>query len=147
MSYALIENGEIGQYPVNLAQDFPHVSMAPGALPPGVVQIIPTNPPAHDHTQYPVEGTPEFVGGLWKQTWTLANYSQTEIDAAVEAEFERLRIQRNALLTACDWTQIPDSPLTAQAKADWATYRQALRDFPETTTDPFNPEWPVPPSL
>ena len=38
--------------------------------------------------------------------------------------------KRNGKLRACDWTQIPDSPLTEEKKAEWATYRQALRDIP-----------------
>jgi len=56
-----------------------------------------------------------------------------------------LRARRNALLAACDWTQLPDSPLAADKKTAWATYRQALRDLPEKTTDPANPVWPTPP--
>tara|TARA_E500000178_G_C16948449_1_gene719997 strand:- start:52 stop:339 length:288 start_codon:yes stop_codon:yes gene_type:complete len=41
-----------------------------------------------------------------------------------------LRKQRNMLLARCDWTQTTDSPLSTSDKAAWATYRQALRDFP-----------------
>ena len=64
--------------------------------------------------------------------------------------------KRNRRLQASDWTQIPDSPLTDAKKAEWATYRQALRDMPErvadsdkATTNPFtlNPTlWPTKPS-
>tara|TARA_E500000318_G_scaffold14541_1_gene14123 strand:+ start:5887 stop:6174 length:288 start_codon:yes stop_codon:yes gene_type:complete len=42
-----------------------------------------------------------------------------------------LRKQRNMLLARCDWTQAADSPLSTADKAAWATYRQALRDFPD----------------
>ncbi len=56
-----------------------------------------------------------------------------------------IRSQRDSLLAICDWTQLPDSPLAADKKAVWATYRQALRDFP-ATCDPANPAWPVPPA-
>jgi hypothetical protein len=38
--------------------------------------------------------------------------------------------KRNSKLRDSDWTQIPDSPLTAEKKAEWAAYRQALRDIP-----------------
>ena len=41
-----------------------------------------------------------------------------------------LRIQRNTLLADSDWTQILDSPLSDSKKAEWVTYRQALRDLP-----------------
>ena len=43
-----------------------------------------------------------------------------------------LRAQRNKLLQESDWTQTVDSPLTAEKKAQWATYRQALRDLLST---------------
>ncbi len=57
-----------------------------------------------------------------------------------------LRRERNARLAACDWTQVPDAPLSEEQRAAWAAYRQALRDLPETT-DPTAPKWPVPPDL
>ena len=41
-------------------------------------------------------------------------------------------MMRNAELKGCDWTQGNDSPLTESKKAEWATYRQNLRDFPST---------------
>ena len=43
-----------------------------------------------------------------------------------------IRLQRNALLADCDWTQLSDSPLSVEKKSEWAIYRQLLRDFPET---------------
>lgn len=56
------------------------------------------------------------------------------------------RAQRNEMLAACDWTQMPDVDLTDAKKQEWAAYRQALRDLPANTTDPANPDWPLPPS-
>ena len=47
---------------------------------------------------------------------------------------EMLRRERDRRLLTSDWTQVPDSPLTDSKKAEWATYRQALRDLPATTT-------------
>ena len=38
-----------------------------------------------------------------------------------------LRVERDARLTACDWTQSRD--ITLSNDADWKTYRQALRDI------------------
>lgn len=48
-------------------------------------------------------------------------------------DFE-MRKLRNIFLRASDWTQMADSPLTAEKKAEWATYRQALRDLPNNST-------------
>ena len=43
--------------------------------------------------------------------------------------WDELIEKRNNKLIASDWTQMPDSPLSAEKKAEWATYRQALRDL------------------
>jgi len=59
--------------------------------------------------------------------------------------WNKLREDRNALLTRSDWTQFSDSPLTLEQKAVWAAYRKELRDLPSNTTDPSNPPWPTPP--
>jgi len=48
---------------------------------------------------------------------------------------------RNSLLAKTDWTQVPDSPLSADDKSSYATYRQQLRDM----TDFGSPVWPAPP--
>ena len=43
-----------------------------------------------------------------------------------------VRGSRDIKLFSCDWTQMPDAQLTDAKKAEWTTYRQALRDIPET---------------
>lgn len=40
-----------------------------------------------------------------------------------------VRTLRNARLFDCDWTQLPDAPLSDAQKARWRTYRQELRDM------------------
>jgi len=52
---------------------------------------------------------------------------------------EQMRFARNSLLTASDWTQLPDATCDRQA---WATYRQALRDFPATWTESTEADFP-----
>ena len=47
-------------------------------------------------------------------------------------ELIKLREYRNNLLEQSDWTVIPDSPLSDSKKAEWKTYRQALRDITKT---------------
>jgi len=46
-----------------------------------------------------------------------------------------MREKRGVLLFNSDWTQFPDSPLTAEKKAEWAAYRQALRDVPANNSE------------
>ena len=72
--------------------------------------------------------------------------AKSEVDLAqqeINAAWDRLRVMRDAMLSSCDWTQVPDAPVD---QAAWAAYRQALRDLPGNTVDPANPDWPTPPS-
>lgn len=54
--------------------------------------------------------------------------------------------QRNAMLLASDWTQLPNNPLTSEQQAAWSTYRQALRDITTQSGYPFDVIWPTPPT-
>lgn len=56
---------------------------------------------------------------------------------------ERLRSKRDGLLRECDYVMMQDYPISVEALAEWASYRQALRDMPEAFGD--NPQaaiWP-----
>jgi len=48
---------------------------------------------------------------------------------AFDRAINNLRSKRNALLSASDWTILPDSPV--QDKYVWQSYRQSLRDLTE----------------
>lgn len=55
---------------------------------------------------------------------------------------------RNERLKECDWTQAADSPLSDTKKAEWATYRQQLRDMMTSVTNETefgSIVWPTPP--
>ena len=87
-----------------------------------------------------------YEDGEFVSVVQVASLSAEEIQAAKDSAMSQLRGTRNNLLTQCDWTQITDC--TIPKKAEWATYRQALRDFPETVADarlsvewPHNPDW------
>ena len=49
-----------------------------------------------------------------------------------ETQIVEMRRMRDDMLKQSDWSQMPDSPLTDAQRQAWATYRQALRDFPAT---------------
>jgi hypothetical protein len=57
--------------------------------------------------------------------------------------WERLRNQRDGLLSATDHRMVTDAPWDTEP---WAQYRQALRDLPEQTSDPREAVWPEPPT-
>lgn len=73
---------------------------------------------------------------------------QASVEAAKldpENQWAAIRIVRGRLLAACDWTQVVDAPLTDEQKIVWQAYRQALRDLPQTYSDPDTVAWPEPP--
>ena len=59
---------------------------------------------------------------------------------------EHQRMRRDSILKATDWTVLPDSPLSNSKKAEWQTFRQALRDIPDQAGFPANVTWPSKPS-
>ena len=73
--------------------------------------------------------------GIWQQAVTDHANEKTLAAAAHEAARNHLaevKEYRNALLIWSDWTQGNDSPLSDSKKAEYVTYRQALRDLPAT---------------
>lgn len=69
----------------------------------------------------------EFTGGEFKKPElpTLGDSVATEVSWTI-VDVKRTR---NTLLASTDWTQAADSPLSDEKKAEFATYRQALRDI------------------
>ena len=58
----------------------------------------------------------------------------------VAEPMKRLRYRRDKLLQECDWTDLPNAPLTDEKKQEWLDYRQSLRDATEglTTVNEIN---------
>jgi hypothetical protein len=78
--------------------------------------------------------TPEEEAVFWERRTPLA--------------WASIREERNRLLSESDISVLPDrwATYTEEKRLEWAAYRQALRDLPQNTTDPFNPVWPVKPT-
>lgn len=62
-----------------------------------------------------------------------------------EIKWNAIRTRRDQLLYQTDWTQLPVNPLTPEQKILWETYRQQLRDLPNTIVDIDHVTWPIPP--
>ena len=80
---------------------------------------------------------------------------EAKLQALVDAQpLSKLREERDQRLAKCDYIFVTDYPhASAEVKAAWATYRQALRDLPTTVTPTLNRrgelggfEWPTQPS-
>ena len=75
----------------------------------------------------------DYSGFTWLESDTAPTESEidTEVTRLNNAEPMRLlRIERDRLLTACDWRASSDLTLTD----NWKTYRQALRDLPASAS-------------
>lgn len=57
--------------------------------------------------------------------------------------WDTIRSKRNQLIRDTDWTMIPDATID---QAQWAAYRQILRDLPQTYDNPEDVVWPAQPS-
>lgn len=62
-----------------------------------------------------------------------------------EQKYEFIRYERNKRLQFCDWTDLPNTPLTPEKKSEWLNYRQELRDLPKNIVDIDNINWPSSP--
>tara|TARA_R110000796_G_scaffold127684_2_gene243119 strand:+ start:133 stop:579 length:447 start_codon:yes stop_codon:yes gene_type:complete len=83
----------------------------------------------------------ERTGGY--MVWSNNNWVLDNSELVLE-----IRQYRDSYLFSSDWTQFPDSPLTTAKKAEWVTYRQALRDVPEDYSDATSLDdvvWPTKP--
>ena len=76
--------------------------------------------------------------------WSKVITAEVKQAAALSDATEALRAERDRRLAASDWTMMPDVTPPG-GTASWQSYRQALRDLPETVVDPAAPVWPVAP--
>ena len=88
-------------------------------IPPSIIQMPPQPSRAHSF---------DYAARQWV------------LDA--DEAWKMVRQQRGALVLACDWTQLPD--VGDAQRAEWAAYRQALRDI-TNQPDPMSIQWPAPP--
>ena len=64
-------------------------------------------------------------------------------------DWDKIRRKRDDLLARTDWTQLSDNGMTDAQRTEWATYRQALRNLPDTysrATDKSDIVWPNKPA-
>ena len=94
--------------------------------------------------EYVAGADTEISTGLWRNNWTLADKTMTaEEETAIEAAgFRALRDERNYRLHLTDKFANNDQTMAEDMK----TYRQALRDLPGNTADPFDVTWPDSPA-
>ena len=137
--YTKIKDGSVEKYPysiTDLKKDNPNVSF-PTTIPTatlnhyGVADVVEASQPTFNRSTQTVKrkSTPELVSGVWTINWEIANKSQTTLDEEKADNQIYLRVERNDLLKDCDWTVLPDAPLSTDMLNKYKTYRQELRDI------------------
>lgn len=151
MYLALILNNTVSVYPYGLVQfkqENPNVSLpiepTEEQLNEQNIYIVhQKNKPVYDPVRETcIEVDPVFTD-KWEQSWLVSSLSEQEINNNIQQQWFVIRQQRDQLLSSCDWTQLPD--VSIPNKADWAAYRQSLRDITDQI-DPYNIVWPTQPS-
>jgi hypothetical protein len=87
----------------------------------------------------------KVVNGIY---YDLTEAEEAELTAMAEAadlDMNMVRSQRNGMLSAADWTQLGDASLGDHTAEEWATYRTALRDVPQTYSRVSEVVWPEDP--
>lgn len=148
MTYARIEQNAVVEYPVyegEIRLRYSNVSFpTPFVASKGYELVADATPPAYDYRSNVDEGTPVLTNGTWTRNWLVTPANDEQIAERTAAQWGSVRFDRNTKLENCDWTQLPDAPLSNIEMQQWAAYRQALRDI-TTQTDPFAIVWPETP--
>jgi hypothetical protein len=100
--------------------------------------------PAINDSQKVIEGDIEVRDDVAYQTYTVADKSAEKIASELEGKKANVRAQRDAQLSASDWSILPDTALSDANKTIYTNYRTALRDVPAQSGFPDNalPEGP-----
>ena len=77
--------------------------------------------------------------------WDVLSLSDEEIAQSNAGAWSGIRHERNELLSETDYIILRAYESGTAVPTEWATYRQALRDLPSTSTDFNSVSWPTKP--
>lgn len=150
--FVKVTNGQVTTYPYTVGQlrrDNPNTSF-PKSVPQemlvsfGVFPVEYDDEPVYNPMTHRIEHSsqPVLKDSRWVLTKTVVALTTDQIADRDAAKAKSVRSQRDSLLAASDWTQVPDAPVD---QAAWRTYRQALRDITAQSGFPHEVTWPVKP--
>lgn len=118
-------------------------------------------PEVTGYTQAIRNGATQDANGNWVQAWSVVDMfadttedgvttTKAEHETAYQADLdakaaESVRTQRDAKLAESDWMVIKSAETGIALAAEWATYRQALRDITEQDGFANEIDWPSEP--
>ena len=110
----------------------------------GLYDFEPTPQPISDLTIINTHEVYLDDENIARYRWTSTLKTGDALAEAISNKWTMIRIERGQILQNTDFTQISDAPITDEKRAEWITYRKALRDI-TIQSDPFNILWPVSP--
>lgn len=75
--------------------------------------------------------------------WAVRDKTPEELLAEEEAQWNVVRAERDRLLAETDYVVLLAYEQGIPVEEEYVTYRQELRDIPQTQEDPFNIIWPT----
>jgi hypothetical protein len=147
-------NGQIDQYPYTVGdlrrenpntsfpKNVPEATMAEYGMFPVGYEAAPEYDSLTHRLQH--SSQPVLNDGKWVLTKTVVELTAAQIADRDTAKGKEVRSQRDKLIADTDWMALSDNTLTAE----WATYRQALRDITDHANFPYlgEDDWPVEPA-
>ena len=134
------------------------------------VSLTPQPEPTSEFKVVSRDGVTQDANGKWVYAWTevdmFADYIRTDVAedgtetevTVTKAEQEQaytarkdeeaataVRAERDKLIASCDWMAIKAFEGGTTVSAEWATYRQALRDVSAQAGFPNDITWPTQP--
>lgn len=88
---------------------------------------------------------PNFNQEYQRVSWDSTNLSFVVEDISEEELWDRIRRERNRLLSESDWTMVADAPGDLNLK-EWEKYRQRLRDLPSLYSNSKDVIFPISPN-
>lgn len=75
-------------------------------------------------------------------SFNIVELTPGEYQQRVDSLEAQIRNIRDQYLRLTDFTQLSDAPISAQAKSDYVTFREHLRNILDNVTDPTTIVWP-----
>jgi hypothetical protein len=136
MLYLKAINNQVVHYPYSLGRlrkDNPHTSFPKqpnlaGLAEFDVYPVREVTPTLRDNEKLEKVWVPSLVSGEWILLHVAVAKTVEDLATESEVKWANLREQRNKLLVETDWNAFTD----VNMPEEMTTYRQALRDLPET---------------
>lgn len=154
--YAIVENGEVVQYPVNPrvwvvsegAYNVPDYWTG-GELDGKTYVFCHNNEPRHTPLQSLRETNPvkDQETGNWYRHYDVIPATPEEIDTRIHSFMLGAEAEQAYQLEKLQGLAVKIAALPAAEQEKWAAYKTALQSIPEQTNYPFEIVWPTPPNL